>query len=90
MNRNKMPLMMMLISGVVTLIAAFFNEFELVWILFWTLLVMILFYGFGVAFQYTIQSFEKQNEKIREEQMLEDEGEVLEKELEKSEVIEEN
>ncbi len=76
MNRKMLPLIMMLVAGTITSIATFIRNYTIVEKLFAVLMTLLIFYGLGRLIEYMLDSFEKQNEKVR----LEQEAAALEQE----------
>lgn len=77
MNRNNMPLILMLSAGAVTYVVTFFRDYTVTGQLFTLLIVLLIFYFLGSALKWTLNYFEEQNEKRNREA-----GEVIEKEAE--------
>lgn len=75
MNRNRLPLFLMLIAGSITSIMTFVNGYPLKDKLFNLLIVLLIFGFIGLMVKNLLDFFDKQNEKSAEE-----EGEVIEKE----------
>ncbi|MBR1478102.1 MAG: hypothetical protein IJ608_09110 [Lachnospiraceae bacterium] len=75
MNRNTMPLLLVLISGLATLIVTFFSEYELVARLLILFVVMLIFYILGSIIKFMLDRFDIENEK-----RLMEEGDVIDKE----------
>ncbi|MCM1025669.1 MAG: hypothetical protein NC432_04500 [Roseburia sp.] len=75
MNRKNMPLILMLTAGAVTCIITFLKGYPTVVKLSLLFAVLLLFYVLGSILKGTLDYFEAQNEKTRQE-----EGEVIEKE----------
>lgn len=75
MNRKNLPLILMLTAGAVTCIITFIRRYDTVAKLACLLAVLALFYLLGSILKWTLDYFDRQNEKKRQE-----EGEVIEKE----------
>lgn len=75
MNRKNIPLLLMLPAGAVTFIITLTQEYAMVEKLAILLAVLVLFYLLGSILVFTLNYFDMQNEKKRQE-----EGEVIEKE----------
>ncbi len=75
MNRNTLPLILMLATGGITCIITYAMDYSITQKLVYLLIVLILFYFLGNVIKWTLNHFDEQNEKLREE-----EGEVIEKE----------
>lgn len=74
MNRNTLPLILMLSTGAITCIVTYAMDYSITQKLLYLLIVLVLFYFLGNVIKWTLNHFEQQNEKLREE-----EGEVIEK-----------
>ena len=77
MNRRNLPLLLMLTAAAVTSIITFIRQYSMLQKLVSLFVVMLIFYMMGNALKWTLDYFDKQNEKRRLE-----EGEVIEKEAE--------
>ena len=75
MNRNTLPLILMLVTGGVTCIITYIMEYSITQKLVSLLVVLLLFYFLGNVIKWTLNRFDRENERI-----LEEEGEVIEKE----------
>lgn len=75
MNRKNLPLILMLTAGAVTCIITFIRHYSTVEKLASLLVVLVLFYLLGSILKWTLDYFDRQNEKKRQQ-----EGEVIEKE----------
>lgn len=75
MNRKNLPLLLMLTAGAVTCIVTFIREYSMLERMASLLAVLVLFYLLGSILKWTLDHFDMQNEKKRQE-----EGEVIEKE----------
>lgn len=76
MNRNKLPMVMMLSAGAVTAIMMFLMNYELTDMLIALLVVLLIFLMLGSFLKYLLNKFDKENAKKALE-----EGEVIEKEV---------
>lgn len=77
MNRRNLPLLLMLTAAAVTTIITFIQQYSMLDKLVSLFVVMLIFYVLGSVLKWTLDYFDKQNEKRRLE-----EGEVIEKEAE--------
>ena len=77
MNRKYMPIILMLVAGAVTCIITFVKDYSISAKVLSLILVLVLFYLLGSALKWTLDYFDKQNEKRNQE-----EGEVIQKETE--------
>lgn len=77
MNRKNLPLILMLTAGAVTCIVMFIQKNTVLEKAAILLVVFVLFYILGSVLVWTLDHFEEQNEKKRQE-----EGAVIEKETE--------
>lgn len=77
MNRKNLPLLLMLTAGAVTCIITFIQKNTILEKTVILLVVFLLFYFLGSVLVWTLDHFEEQNEKKRQE-----EGAVIEKETE--------
>ena len=75
MNRNTLPLILMLATGGVTCIITYAMDYTITQKLIYLLVVLVLFYFLGNVIKWTLNYFDRQNEKLRKQ-----EGEVIEKE----------
>ncbi len=75
MNRNNMPLILMLTAGAITWIIAAVNRYTVTAQLVAVFIVLLIFYFLGSALKWTLDYFDKQNEQKNKES-----GEVIEKE----------
>lgn len=71
MDRKKMPLILMLISGAITVIIALVLDYTLKQTLSLLFLVLLLFFIFGNILKYILNSFDKENKKREEAEMEE-------------------
>ena len=85
MNRNNMPLIIMLVAGAAICVVTYFTEYSLTWRLFIILAVLLVFYAFGSILRGMLNYFDSQNEKNSMEN-----GEVIEKDAENAEVQNDN
>lgn len=83
MNRKSIPLVLMLLAGVVTCIITFIKQYSVIDKLVALLVVLLIFLVLGNVLKYTLDYFDKVNEKKALE-----EGEVIEKENESEEKTE--
>lgn len=65
MNRKMLPLIMMLAAGAVTSIVTYIRNYTILEKLIVLLITLLVFYGIGRFMEYMLDSFEKQNEKVR-------------------------
>ena len=77
MNRKYMPIILMLVAGAVTCIITFVKDYSISAKVLSLILVLVLFYILGSALKWTLDYFDKQNEKRNQE-----EGEVIQKDTE--------
>lgn len=77
MNRKSIPLVLMLLAGVVTCIITFVKRYSVIDKLVALLVVLVIFLILGNVLRFTLDYFERENEKRALE-----EGEVIEKENE--------
>lgn len=80
MNRKYIPLFLMLVAGAVTTIITFIRQYSVIDKLVSLLVVLLIFLFLGNVLRYTLDYFDKENEKKALE-----EGEVIEKEGESEE-----
>jgi phosphotransferase system glucose/maltose/N-acetylglucosamine-specific IIC component len=80
MNRNNMPLILMLVAGAATCIITFLGEYTILQRLLILFLALLIFYIFGTALRMTLNYFDAANEKRSREA-----GEVIEKETDNEE-----
>lgn len=62
MQRNNIPLFLMLIAGVITCILTIANGYELHEMLFCLLIALLVFYFLGSLLKWCLNTFEKQNQ----------------------------
>ena len=79
MNRKYLPALLMLTAAAITCIITFVMDFSVIRKLSALLLVMVVFGTLGFVLKWTLDYFDKQNEKLRKE-----EGEVIEKSMEEA------
>lgn len=77
MNRNIMPLVLMLAAGAVTCVITFVRGYSLTAQMTILFFVLLLFYLLGNVLKWTLNYFESENERRNKEN-----GEVIEKEAE--------
>lgn len=68
MNRKSIPLILMLLSGVVTCIITYIKNYSVFAKLASLLAVMIVFLVLGSVFKWTLDLFDHQNEKKAQEE----------------------
>ncbi len=68
MNRKIMPVVLMLVTGACTCIATYIKNYTILEKLIALFLTMIVFYAIGCFVKNVLDSFDKQNERIRLEQ----------------------
>lgn len=85
MNRNTLPLILMLVTGAVTCVITYIMEYSITQKLVSLLVVLLLFYFLGNVIKWTLNRFDRENEKL-----LEEEGEVIEKEIPSEEEMSED
>jgi len=76
MNRNNLPLILMLTAGAVTCVINLIRQYSTLSQLILLFVVLVIFYCLGTGIKWTLNYFDRQNEK-----RLADEGEVIEKEF---------
>lgn len=74
MNRKSIPLILMLLAGAVTCIITFIKGYSILTKLLSLLVVLLLFFFLGSVLKWTLDYFDRQNEKKELDQ-----GEVIEK-----------
>lgn len=79
MNRKNLPLILMLTAGAVACIITFLQKDTVLEKAVILLVVLLLFYLLGCVLEWTLDRFDEQNEKRRQE-----EGAVIEKEAEET------
>ena len=67
MNRKMLPIMFMLIAGVITCIATWIHGYSVLEKLVILLVVLLIFGTLGSLLQYTMNCFDKQNQKKKED-----------------------
>ena len=80
MNRRNVPLILMLAAGAVTCVITFIQNYSILAKLVSLFVVLLVFYFLGSLLRWTLDYFDSENEKKKDE-----EGEVIEKEAEESE-----
>ena len=66
MDRKMLPVMFMLISGVITCIATWIHGYSLLEKLVILLVVLLVFATLGSLLQYTMNCFDRENQKKKE------------------------
>lgn len=84
MKRDSMPLILMLGAGAVTCVITFIQNYPIWAKLLSLLIVLIVFYFLGSVLKWTLDTFDRQNDKKSKE-----EGEVIEKDAEEAKKEEE-
>ncbi|MBR1865875.1 MAG: hypothetical protein IJ801_05150 [Lachnospiraceae bacterium] len=74
MNRNNIPLILMLVAGAVTCIITFIQDYPIWAKLLSLLIVLLVFFFLGSLLQWALDTFDIQNA-----QKAKEEGEVIEK-----------
>lgn len=77
MDRKWMPLIMMLTAGAVTCVINLIRQYPMTDQLVVLFIVLVVFYILGCVLVWTLDLFDRQNEK-----KIPEEGEVIEKEVE--------
>lgn len=77
MNRKNLPLILMLTAGAITCIITLIKDYSIMGRLISLLIVLIVFYLLGSILKWTLDLFDKQNEKKEES-----EEDVIEKQPE--------
>ena len=80
MNRNSIPLVLMLVAGAITCIFTFVNDYPIWEKLLSLLIVLLVFYFLGSLLRWVLDMFDMQNAKRAKE-----EGDVIEKDSEEEE-----
>lgn len=75
MDRKNIPLILMLTAGAITCVITFIQQYDVLTEMTLLLVVLVVFYGLGSILKWTLDYFERQNE-----EKLQEEGEVIEKE----------
>ncbi len=83
MNRKSLPFVLMLIAGAITCIITFVRQYTIIDKLLALLIVLVIFLVLGNVLRFTLDYFDRENEKKALE-----EGEVIEKENESEEKTE--
>lgn len=78
MNRNNMPLVLMLTAGAVTYAITYLRGYPLQEQLLILLLVLAVFYFLGNVMKWTLNHFENENEKARQAQEAQEKEESSE------------
>ncbi len=81
MTRQKMPLILMLLAGLVTALVAYYRNYTLMDMLIALLATLVIFYFIGSVIKMILDSFDRKNNAE-----IEKEGEVIEKEPSPDEV----
>ena len=68
MDRRTLTLILMLVAGAVTCIITLVQEYSVLGSLTALLIVFITFYFLGCVLKWTLDYFDKQNEKLRKEE----------------------
>lgn len=85
MNRNNMPLILMLAAGAVTCVITFILNYSIMGKLLSLLIVLLVFYLLGNIMKWTLDYFDRQNEKENQEEGDGEEAEGEEGEHKESE-----
>lgn len=83
MERNNLPIILMLVAGAVTCVITFIQNDSILKKLAALLIVLIVFYVMGTVIKWMLDEFDKRNaerNQIPEEEVLEEEEEVEEEE----------
>ena len=75
MNRNNLPMILMLVAGAATCIITLIKQYSILNSLVSLFIVLVVFFFLGSVMKWTLDYFERENEKRNQE-----EGEVIEKE----------
>ena len=76
MNRKNLPLILMLVAGAVTCIITLIRDYSVLGSLIALFVVLVLFFFLGSVMKWTLDYFDRENEKKRlEEEALEQEAE---------------
>lgn len=78
MNRKNIPLILMLVAGAVTCIRNLIQNVTILGQLTTLFIVLVIFYFLGCVLKWTLDYFDRQNEKKEQPE----EGEVVEKDSE--------
>lgn len=79
MNREKLPMILMLVAGAITCIINLIQNYSILRSLVSLFIVLVLFFFLGSIMKWTLNSFDRENEKRNQEA-----GEVMEKETEEA------
>lgn len=82
MNRKNLPLILMLVAGAVTCIISLIQNYSIFRSLVHLFIVLVVFFILGSIMKWTLDYFDRENEKRNQE-----EGEVIEKEAEGEEGV---
>ena len=77
MNRNNLPMILMLVAGAATCIITLIQQYSILKSLVSLFIVLVVFFFLGSVMKWTLDYFDRENEKRAQE-----EGEVIEKEAE--------
>lgn len=77
MNRNNLPMFLMLVAGAATCIITLIQQYSILKSLVSLFIVLVVFFFLGSVIKWTLDYFDRENEKRAQE-----EGEVIEKEAE--------
>lgn len=77
MNRNNLPMILMLVAGAATCIITLIQQYSILKSLVSLFIVLVVFFFLGSVMKWTLDYFDRENEKRAQE-----EGEVIEKETE--------
>ena len=84
MNRKKLPLILMLVAGAVTCIITLIRKYSVLNSLIALFIVFVIFFFLGSVMKWTLDYFDRENEKKREAEEAEaaqtDEGDTGEQE----------
>lgn len=68
MDRKNLPLLLMLVTGIVTCVITFIEKYTMIAKLVSLFVVLLLFYVLGSVLKWTLDFFDRQNEeKLKEE-----------------------
>lgn len=77
MNRRNLPMILMLVAGAATCIITLIQQYSILKSLVSLFIVLVVFFFLGSVMKWTLDYFDRENEKRAQE-----EGEVIEKEAE--------
>lgn len=77
MNRNNLPMILMLVAGAATCIITLIQQFSILKSLVSLFIALVVFFFLGSVMKWTLDYFDRENEK-----RVQEEGEVIEKEAE--------